>query len=1076
MRIVAGDLLLSPTDLTAYLACPHLTTLELRAARGELSRPERNEDADVLAKKGIAHETAYLRRLQAEGRDVREIALEHGTDNGFEQAAATTRAALTDGADVIYQGVLIDGRWRGQADFLERTEDGTYEALDTKLAHRAKPAYILQLCFYSEALGKLQGKEPELMHVLLGSGERQSFRPRDFDAYSRRVRWRLEEFVATAPPTEPVPVPHCDLCDFLPRCEARWDEVDHLTRVAGVGRLQMERLVPAGIGTLRALARADPASPPPGMNAEVFARLQRQAALQLGRRESGELRYLLLPPEPERGLALLPAPSPGDLFFDIEGNPFWDEQGSLEYLWGLLDVERRYTPLWADDHGSERVAFEQLVDRIHARLTEHPGMHVYHYAAYEVSVLKRLAGRFESREHEVDELLRRGVLVDLLKVVRRGVAASVPRYGLKELEAFLAFERVAEIRDGASSVVEHERYTQSRDRAILEQIARYNEEDCVATLELRDWLLERRAEALEQFGEFPLPTPKEGTPLNEAKEARATLRDALAASGDPALELAAGLLYYHAREGKPVWWAFFDRVERSPDELVEDADSIGKLRPAGEALAQKRSLLHRFSYPPQEHKLSVRADVRDPATQSSAGEIVELDREARTLTLKRGPSLADVPLPAALVPGGPYYTPEQEAALERIACSLLARDGRYAAVESVLRRERFAREVQTTDIDEMAGLLLSLEGRQLVIQGPPGSGKTWTSGRLIARALAAGKRVGVSSTSHRAIHKLLREVEDAGSELGVDVEGMKKASAGNPESRYTEGEGIGNSEERAPCIAAPLSGGTAWLYAPEDCDASLDYLFIDEAGQVSLADALAMATAARNVVLVGDPQQLAQVIQGTHPHGVGVSVLEHLLGDDATVPPDAGLFLEESYRLHPDVAAYISREFYDGRLRSAPVCAKRSTPLGTGLRYCPVEHDGCRQESPAEAQRVAREVRRLREAGVGEEEVIVLAPYNAQVNLLRDQLPDGVRVGTVDKFQGQEALVAFYSMASSSGAEVPRGLEFLLSRNRLNVAISRAQCLAYLVCSPRLLEVDCRTIDQMRLANGLCRFAEMASA
>ena len=192
------------------------------------------------------------------------------------------------------------------------------------------------------------------------------------------------------------------------------------------------------------------------------------------------------------------------------------------------------------------------------------------------------------------------------------------------------------------------------------------------------------------------------------------------------------------------------------------------------------------------------------------------------------------------------------------------------------------------------------------------------------------------------------------------------------------------------------------------------------------------------------------------------------------MPPDAGLFLEETYRLHPDIARYISREFYEGRLRPAPVSAERSTPLGTGLRFCPVEHEGCRQESPAEAQRVAREVERMREVGIGEDEIIVLAPYNAHVNLLREHLPETVRVGTVDKFQGQEALVAVYSMASSSGGEVPRGLEFLLSRNRLNVAISRAQCLAYLVCSPRLLEVDCRTIEQMRLANALCRFAEMA--
>jgi uncharacterized protein len=201
-------------------------------------------------------------------------------------------------------------------------------------------------------------------------------------------------------------------------------------------------------------------------------------------------------------------------------------------------------------------------------------------------------------------------------------------------------------------------------------------------------------------------------------------------------------------------------------------------------------------------------------------------------------------------------------------------------------------------------------------------------------------------------------------------------------------------------------------------------------------------------------------------------VLEHLLDGHPTIPPDSGLFLEQSYRMHPDICRYISEEFYEGRLRPDDACAGRTTPLGTGLRFRPVEHDGCRQESRAEGELVATEVEVMRKAGVPAKEIMVVAAYNAQVNLLRGLLPDDVSVGTVDKFQGQEALVVLYSMATSTGEDIPRGLEFLLSRNRLNVAISRAQCLAYLVCSPRLLEVDCRRIDQMRLANALCRFVE----
>jgi predicted RecB family nuclease len=1061
VQSVDDKILLSPSDLTAYLACEHLSTLSLASARGEISRPEAaNEQAELVFRKGLEHEQAYLARLEREGKRVAVIP----DEGSFEERAAATEQALADGADVVYQAALVSDGWRGVADFLLRQPDGFYEALDTKLARSARPAYILQLCFYSELLGRLQGREPGHIHVLLGNGELQSFRPREFDAYARRVRGRLEAVVRDEPATEPYPCDHCGICDFKPICDAWWDEVDHLCRVAGLYRTQIEKLQADGITTLTALAGAE--ASPAGVNPETFEKLRRQARLQLLRRETGEPVYELLEPRPAAGFALLPDPSPGDLFFDIEGNPFWDEEGSLEYLWGVLDTEDDYEAIWAEDRDSERRAVEALVDRVHAQLAAHPDMHVYHYASYELSVLRRLASRYGTREQEVDDLLRRGVLVDLYKVVRGGLQASVPGYGLKEMELFLDFERRGSIADGGTSIVEYERYVQTRDGVILGAIAFYNEEDCQATRILRDWLLDRRAEALARFGPFPPPEPEGPRETPPAKIERAELREALLSAGH---ELAAQLLEYHDRERKPVWWAFFDRIEQTPEELVEDADSIGLLEPVGEPEQVARSWVQTFTFPPQEHKLRAGAAPFDEEGRST-GEIVELDREAHTLALRRGPSIADQPLPQALIPGRPYDTDAQEDALERIGRSLLAGDRRYPAIESVLRREPFGRDVQTTDLDEMAELVLGLDGRHLVIQGPPGSGKTWVSGRLIARLLAAGKRVGVASTSHKAIHKLLAEVEAA----GIDVRGVKRATSGNPESFY-DGDQIDNVTDRAECLDAALVGGTAWLHAHADLDSRLDHLFIDESGQVSLADALAMATCARNLILVGDPQQLAQVLQGTHPGEAGVSVLQHLLGADATIPPDRGLFLETTYRLHPDVCAYISDEFYEGRLVPGPGCAQRTTPLGTGLRYLPVEHDGCRQESPVEAELVAREVARLRTAGVPAAEIMVVAAYNAQVNMLRELLSGDVAIGTVDKFQGQEADVVLYSMASSSGEDVPRGLEFLLSRNRLNVAISRARCLAYLVCSPRLLEVNCRTIPQMKLANALCRFVEIAA-
>jgi uncharacterized protein len=561
--------------------------------------------------------------------------------------------------------------------------------------------------------------------------------------------------------------------------------------------------------------------------------------------------------------------------------------------------------------------------------------------------------------------------------------------------------------------------------------------------------------------------------MKPEKVERAELRLALLETGDPAAALAGELLDYHDRERKPVWWAMFERMEASPEELVEDAESIGLLELVSGPEPVARSQCWTFTFPAQEHKIRPGQDVIDPATGFYAGDVTELDREERRLVLKRGPKLDDVPLPRALAPGGPFFTKAQEDALLRFGRSLLAGDGRYPALESVLRRTPHPGPVQTNDLDELERLLLSLDGGHLFVQGPPGSGKTWAGGRLVARLLAKGKRVGVASTSHKAIHKLLDEVVAGADELGLDLRGCKKASAGNPESFY-ESERIENRTDVAECLDWPLTAGTAWLFADARFDGQLDYLFVDEGGQVSLADALAMGTCARNLVLLGDPLQLGQVLQGTHPEGAAASVLEHLLGEAQTIPEDRGVFLERTFRLHPDVCRYISEAFYEGRLEPDPCTAERTTPFGTGVRYLPVEHEGRRQDSPGEVARIRIEIWRLVRAGMRSSDIKVVAPYNAQVNLLREALPPEVQVGTVDKFQGQEAEVVFYSMASSSGEDIPRSLEFLFSRNRLNVAISRARCLAYLVCSPRLLEVDARTIEHMRLANALCRFVEIA--
>jgi len=1105
MQSSNGRILLSPSDLNDYVSCRHLTTLAREVARGERPRPYvADEGAQLLQEKGELHELNFLEHLRAQHREVVEITMGEGAWD-FDAAAARTVEAMRAGADVIAQATFVNGPWRGRADFLMKTPGTSnlgawkYEALDAKLARAEKPTYVLQLCFYSDGIARVQGERPEHMHVLLGIGEQRTLRYDDFAAYYRRVRAQFEAAVDSTTPTEAWRVEHCGLCSFRAVCHSAWIAEDHLVQVAGVRREQIVRLRDASIPTMAALARAAPGTVVPRIAPHAFETLRDQAALQVEHRTTGRLDWHAIQCDAGRGFELLPRPSRGDVIFDIEGDPFWEPAKGLHFLFGLLLSEEggwRYLPIWAHDRKGERAMFEQFVDLIHARLAADPGMHVYHYGIYENSALKQLMGDYATREDAVDDLLRRNVFINLHTVVRQGLRAGVDSYSLKAVEALAAFARQAGVTKGMDAVLAYEKWMKAPDERFLASIADYNEEDCRATLALRDWLVEQH------------PTDKAWGAAIEAKEGgdqedddRAELRRRLTEGQDPGSVrwLAGELLEYHRREARPAWWWFFERLDNmTEDELRDDAEAISGLEPAGEGTPDKRSFVHPMRFPAQQHKMAPDDQVFDPATKGSAGTIVSIDDVTGTLQLRRGPKLGKAALPRAIVPGGPYGTPAQRAALARLASSIAGDDGEYPALRDILGRTppRIAGrapggEIQTTDLAAQRALTSGLDRSFLFIQGPPGTGKTWTGARLITDLIRRGRRVGVTATSHKAIHNLLKEVEAAAIAEGVSFRGLKKASTGNEESFY-DGKFIENStapEDFADASAdIQLFAGTAWLFAHADLDGTVDTLVIDEAGQVSLADALAMGTAARNVVLLGDPLQLAQVSQGTHPEGTGSSVLEHLLGDHATIPPNLGLFLERTRRMHPAVCRFISEIVYDNRLTGVPELERQRTEFGTGLRFLPVDHSGNAAASSEEADAIVAQIGKMVGTSwtdrhgvtkpLRQSDFMVVAPYNAQVRRLRDamRLADlgGVEVGTVDKFQGREAPVLFYSMATSSVEDVPRSLEFLFSRNRLNVAISRAMCLAFVVASPRLLESNARTIDQMRLINALCRFAEIA--
>lgn len=1127
MQLFDGKLIFSASDLTDFLACEHLTQLKLAELRGECSCPALSSpDLEILTCRGNQHEVKYLEDLRSKGLSLVEIDNTPGIQ-GSLAGAEKTMEAMKNGADVIYQATFFDGQWSGRSDFLRRVPIPSnlgrfsYEAEDTKLARKVKANALLQLCAYSEQLYQIQGLQPEKMHVILGDMVRISFYLKDYAAYFRKIKSLfLEATSVKTVDTYPHPVGHCEVCRWQQVCEQCRRQDDHLSLVAGITRDQINKLNSVGIKAVKDLSEAPADRRVPGIGQPVLERLIQQARLQMTQRQQGKVLYEILPPgEADRGLSALPVPTEEDILFDIEGDPFAEDVG-LEYLFGVatkIDGEIQYRPFWAHNRGEEKKAFEDLIDFFIERLRINPNLHIYHYASYEPAALKRLMGIHGTREEEVDRLLRGEVLIDLYRVVRQGIRISGESYSLKEIEPLYDISRESEIKTAASSIVAYEQWLEAQDDKILDEIAIYNRDDCFSLGRLQAWLENVRLEAEAQYGQIlPRPEPQNPEPSESLAEAETETQELVAAltaniPDDPternneqqAYWLLTQLLGWHRREAKAQWWSYFNLLEMTETELVESSEAIGGLEYEGIIDTVLKSAIHRYRFDPgQDHKIKEGESPIDPVTQKSPGLVHYIDSVGGILDLKRGLK-SNVPHPLAVIPPTPFNTKVLRDSLIRVARWVLEHGidatGPYRASRDLLMgitpRLKHCKQGQPLILKGELPLAAArrlgplLDETCLPIQGPPGSGKTYTGARMIVDLVRLGKRVGITATSHKAIGNLLKEVCQCANQEGVAVEVIQKADEG----QRCEAEHIRHTNKNEDVESAihgkqvNIAAGTSWLFARPELEGSLDALFIDEAAQMSLANAVAVGGAADNLILLGDPCQLAQPSQGSHPPGAEKSSLEHLLGEHATVPDELGLFLDQTWRLHPDICKFVSEIVYEGRLESDSSCSLQTVGEGpglhgTGIRFLPVDHHGNRTASTEEVERVLAEVKNLigrdwiDRRGVKKaitlEDILIVVPYNAQVARMAAFLPHNSRVGTVDKFQGQEAPIVFYSMATSTTEDIPRGLDFLYSLNRLNVAVSRAQGLAVLVCSPDLFRVRCQTPKDMRLVNAFCRLIE----
>jgi predicted RecB family nuclease len=1148
MRPTPDGLTFSPTDLSNFFECEHRLSLELEVVAKRLVRPGQNElDRELLERRGREHEQRVLQWYQSQDKNVRSP--EPDAPGG---AAAATLELMRAGVDVIYQGTLAVGQWSGRPDFLVRVEGESrlgghkYEPADAKLAREAKGRAVLQLCSYADMLQAIQGAAPEQLRLIPGTTplEELAFPWASLGAFYRRAQKAMVAFAEHDDPQRvpyPEPVEHCDVCPWWKRCDDQRHDDDHSSLIAGATRQQRDHLAEAGAKTLTAVAELASEQRVPGLRAETLARLRDQAGIQLEGRAAGTVLHRRLPVLGEpTGVALLPEPSPGDLFFDLEGDAYFEGEG-LEYLFGLLELAvvddafgsgevspERYRPLWATTRLEEKQAFERTVDAIMKRREEFPGLHVYHFGHRESSALKKLASQHGTRIDELDTLLREEVLIDLHRITRQAVRAAVESYSLKQLEGLgsYGFSRKTPVRDAARAMQHFGWWLETGEvdgspEELRVTIARYNEEDCRSTRALRDWLLAQKAELIRDGQLKPLPSTKgpakPPSPKREDERRETARLVAALQAGLPELpandsneqaarRLLAHLLDWHRRELNPAYWEYFRARDLPEEERVEDRAVIGELRfvrPEPIPGPRSRSDRYVYEFPNQEHGLKLGDDAHDPRTSRKVGEILEVGSDS--IHLRRGRGLEDHP--SALMPQPPFDTAELRASLRRLATAVLdqglAAPGPFSAARDLLlKRVRIAGLASGTPLardgedpaEALSRLALGLQGSWLAVQGPPGSGKTTAAGKMIVELIRAGKRVGIAANSHHVIvHLLEHALRAAGTELSIRALHM-----GTQDKLVSEPKGFVLDKDyeaiagRLRSRELELVGGTAWAWSRAELSECVDVLVVDEAGQVALANVLSMSQAATNLVLLGDPNQLEQPQKGDHPEGSDVSGLEHVLGEARTMPPDLGLFMPNTWRLHPAICEFTSEVFYDGRLKADGSLGRQRVtgagPLdGAGLRFIPVEHHGCSNHSPAEVERIAALLQQLfsgsprftDRAGVERpltrDDVLIVAPYNVQVAELKKRLREHAEhIGTVDKFQGQEAPIVIYSMTTSSAEDAPRGMEFLFSLNRLNVATSRARALVAVVASPELALARCRKPRQMQLASAFCAYVERA--
>ena len=1146
MKQIQDRWVISSRDLIAELECDHRLNLEWSVLTGLISAPIKDgiaekaesEELELLASQGRIHEKKLADQLRAAGSFI-NIGEPVFTYESLTAAHVKTMKAVSEGIETIYQAAFFTGTFMGFADFLILNKDSNghpikdsegrfvYDPVDAKSARSAKRAAVLQVAAYAAIMKELELATPHNVHLWLGGDQKWSAPALDLidlaSSFMGRVRNRIENYVDKPQPIWAPPKESCSRCRWSSSCDIGRHEAKDLSLIQGIRSSTRNLLVNNGIHTLEDMAKADDSQrprTPREVSKETFNSLREQAAIQIKGENSEKPVFEI---RNQNAFYLMPEKSEGDIWFDMEGDPFANDGKGLEYMFGYIwksDSKYEFNTFNARNTKEERAAFIEFVEYVISRRNQFPLMHVYHYASYEVSALLRLAQRHGVLEFEVDALVRDGVFVDLYSIVRKAFRFSTESMSIKYIEkVYWDGNREKEVSNAVGSVIQFEKAlgflaegNESEFNKILDEIKSYNEDDVDSTRQLDDWIRVQAAKL--NHDEFVSPMTEvllgeisvteheepiavqllEGVPLDPSERT----------PEQQGLALLSAAVSFHKREARPAWWAIYDRAITEIEEMDLFNDVViptkvdlgpwiktGKQRNhhreiSIEAEGFDLSLILEYENKPNLlYELAPNGfkEIQGSARAFADASIIDIDGSKAVLEEKekKGGGTWDSP-PIAILPGSPISTTTIEQVLrETLGESTLYRKvnseeifPNFAWCDVLLRRP--PRQLQGRPLvnsgDPVADITASLldsDNSYVAVQGPPGTGKTYVGAHVIVNLVKMGWKIGVVAQSHAVVEHLMSNV----AKIDSSIEMAKKPQSERSNLSYHVDDISSWAAARGG--SGYLVGGTIWSFSGGTVRLlGLDLIVIDEAGQFSLANSLVAISAARCALLLGDPQQLPQVSQGKHPEPVNESVLSHLLGSKKTMPTELGYFLEKTFRLHPLIASAVSRLQYEDRLTADPRCSNRMLEgVAPGIHVINVEHLGNTVTSLEEADEILTRIPLLLGKGwtpvnssgqvdatrpLVESDILIVTGYNAQVRYLKSRLAakgfHGIRVGTVDKFQGQEAPIVFVSMVTSSREDLPRGIEFLLSPNRLNVAISRAQWACFVIRSPHLAVME----------------------